>query len=114
MQATPIEIISPQFLTSSVITYYTSPPRKRTIISKVTFLNQASSIATFDLFLVPEGESATTSNKIMNDFQLGANESFSAYQLEGLVMEPGSKLAISADATGSNSITVAASGLQVF
>lgn len=114
MQANPKEIISPQALTATLQTLYTSPAKKRTIITKVTFANRAPQLAGMVVHVVPDGDTAGPTNMVLPERDIGANESWSAYQLEGLILEPGYSLAIKTDAEGDGLMNVVASGLEVF
>ena len=114
MQAIPKEIIKAQALTTSLQSLFVSEAKKRTIISKVTFANRASSLATVTVHIVPANETAGNNNIVIPEQMLNANESWSAYQLEGLILEPGAKLNIKTDAAGNGLVNVAASGLEVY
>lgn len=114
MQAKPLEIIQPQALTQTLQSLYVSASNKRTIISKVTFANRAASLVGITVHVVPASEVAGASNIVIPNHFIDSNESWSAYQLEGLVLEPGSKLIMKTDAAGNGLVNVAASGLEVY
>lgn len=114
MQAKPVQIIAPQALTSSAAMLYQSPSGKQTIISKITFGNSATAAAEVTVYLVPNGKSQDDSTRVVPARLLDANESWSAYSMEGLTMKAGDQLYMNTDATGNGKVSVSASGVEIF
>jgi len=113
MQANPVQIIAPQTITDTLTGYYTSPAKKRTLISKLTFSNASTTAESVSVHLVPSGGTADASNKVISDRTVNNGEAAAIYQLEGQVMEPGDSLHFASDTTGSV-IVVVASGVEIY
>jgi len=113
MQANPVQIIAPQTITDTLAGYYTSPAKKKTLISKLTFSNASTASEDVDVHLVPDGGTADASNKVISARTVSNGEAAAIYQLEGQVMQPGDSLHIASDTTGS-SIVVVASGVEIY
>lgn len=113
MQANPVQIIAPQTITDTLAGYYTSPAKKRTLISKLTFSNAGIGAESVDIHLVPDGGTAGSGNKVVSARTVNNNETIAIYQLEGQVMQPGDSLHIVSD-TIASSVVVVASGVEIY
>lgn len=113
MQAIPKQVIAPQTITDTLTSYYTSPAKKRTLISKITFSNPGAASEAVDIHLVPQGGTANADNQVMPGRTVNNGEAISLYQLEGQVMEAGDSLHIASD-TASSAVVVVASGVEIY
>jgi hypothetical protein len=59
--------------TVSASTVYTVPLRSRTILQNIDIVNTSGSTATFDIYLVPQNNSAGTANALYYQYSLTAN-----------------------------------------
>jgi hypothetical protein len=59
--------------TVSVTTIYTVPLRARTILQNIDIVNTSGSTATFDIYLVPQNNSASTANALYYQYSVTAN-----------------------------------------
>jgi len=111
MNATPIQLISPQALTATLAQYYEAPAQKRVIISKMTLSNVSAGVEMVDIHIVPAGGTADASNLLLKQKSLDSNQSFPVYQLEGQILSPGDT--IQAKAGTVDSVLIMASGVTV-
>jgi len=111
MSVTAKNIIPAQQLTDSLATYYTVPVNTRTIIKKLTFMNDDTVARTVTLHLIASGGSATAGNKLLDAVSVAAGDTFEATEAEGHVMEASGFLQASADAA--SQVSIRASGVEV-
>jgi len=111
MNATPIQLISPQALTATLAKYYEAPAQKRVIISKMTITNVGAAVEKVDVHVVPAGGTADASNLLLKQKRLDINQSFPVYQLEGQILSPGDTVWAKTDTAGS--VLLMASGVTV-
>lgn len=114
MQAIPVQIIAPQAMTDALVTYYTSPANKKTMVSKVTLTNVGASAQAVDLHLVPSGGTAGVTNKILSAKVIDADEAFPAYQLESLIMDAGDFIQAKINTAASTDIVIVGAGVEIF
>ena len=111
MNATSIQLISPQALTATLAQYYEAPAQKRVIISKMTLSNVSAGVDTVDIHIVPAGGTADASNLLLKQKSLDSNQSFPVYQLEGQILAPGDT--VWAKAANVDAVLFMASGVTV-
>lgn len=114
MQAIPKQLVEPQAISSTLASYYASPSNKQTILSKLTFTNHGADAESIDVHIVPNGDSPVLSNKLISAKIIDANEAWSAYQLEGQLLNPGDAIHCKTNTASSTDIVFMASGLEVF
>ena len=110
MQAKPKQIIEPQALTATTDEYYAAPAGKKVIISKFTLSNGGAAAVACDVHIVPSGDSADATNKIIPAKLVDTDEAFAAYQLEGQVLDEGDKIFVK----GGADVVVMSSGVELF
>lgn len=110
MNATPLQLISPQELTATLAEYYESPAQKRVIISKMTIANVTAGVHTVQIHIVPAGGTANATNQLLNK-TLDTDQSFPVYQLEGQILSAGDT--IWAKTGAASSVLLMASGVTV-
>ena len=94
-------------ITASVVTVYTTPATNRALVQDIQIANTTAGALTYNVFLVPAGGTAGTSNAIFYGVSLGANTS---YHWTGTqVLFPGDTIQVQASATG---LTISISGQQ--
>lgn len=112
MQAKPRQLTEPTLLTASAASYYQAPSNKRVMITKVTVSNTDTANArTFDIHVVPSGDTATSTNKLVTEKVLDEKESISAYQVEGQILNPGDS--IHAKASVASVVSLMISGVEI-
>lgn len=114
MQAIPKQLVEPQAISDTLTGYYASPANKQTILSKLTFTNHGSDAESIDVHIVPNGDSASDSNKVVSAKVIDADEAWSAYQLEGQVLNAGDAVHCKTNTASSTDIVFMASGLEIF
>lgn len=95
-------------LTTGIATYYTVAAGKTATIKKLTITNTTGSAETFDLHLVPSGDSATASNQIQDGVSVAANSTLVVNAATDHVLEAGGT--IQALASAGSALTIIASG----
>lgn len=110
LTSNPKRLFAPAQLTNSLATYYTSTGVK-TIIDKLTLTNNDSSARTVDVHIVPNGGSASATNKFINAVSINAASSYACPEIVGHVMESGEFLQMVASAN--TAISARASGREV-
>lgn len=111
MNATPVQLISPQALTATLAQYYEAPAQKRVIISKMTLSNVGTGVELVDIHIVPAGGTADATNLLLKQKSLDSNQSFPVYQLEGQILSPGDTVWAKTDSA--DSVLIMASGVTV-
>lgn len=111
MQATNVQIIPAQALTTTLSSYYTSRAKTKTLLSKLTLTNVTGSAETVDVHLVPSGGTADATNRLIQSRTLDTNEAWSAYPIEGQVLREGDS--IHAVAGSNDAILIMASGVEL-
>lgn len=94
----------------AIATHYTAT-NVRAILDKVTLSNTTGGAITVDLHLVPNGGSATATNKILSAKSIGANSTDTCPEVVGHVLEPGGT--IQALASAATSVGLRVSGREV-
>lgn len=94
-------------VTASVVTVYTTPASTRSTIQDIMIANTTAGALTYNVFLVPAGGTAGTSNAIFYGVSLSANTS---YHWTGTqILFPGDTIQVQASGTG---LTISISGQQ--
>jgi len=114
MQAIPKQLVEPKAISDTLVSYYESPVNKKTILSKLTFTNHGSDAESIDVHIVPSGDSASLSNKVISAKIINADEAWSAYQLEGQLLNASDEIHCKTNTASSTDIVFMASGLEVF
>ena len=89
MTTTVKNIIPAKLLENSQTTQYTAATLN-TIIDKFTATNTGAAVATISIHLVPSGGTADSSNQIIKDQMVVANETFTALEIMGEYLPIGS------------------------
>jgi hypothetical protein len=92
-------------ITTSATTLYTVPSSSRTFVENIDVVNTGASTASVDIYLVPFGGTADTSNALFYQQSLTAKQTLHWAGLQ--VIDAGATIQIKASATG---ITITASG----
>lgn len=114
MQAVPIQMFGATALTDTLQTLYSSPANKKTIISKLSFSNNAAVAATVTVHTVPAAGTPDDTNMVIKEKLLDIGESWSAYTVEGLVLKAGETLQLKTDAQGATKVVAVSAGVEVF
>ena len=101
-------LYGPDQLGHTVSTLYTSPAGTKTSITTCVATNAGSGVITYTVHLVPSGDTATTSNMIVDASSLSEGENEIVGALIGQVLEAGDS--IQALASSAASINVLISG----
>ena len=107
----PQQIIAPQHVANATTTYYTVGANSITVVRRITLSNVTAGAITVDFYYVPVSGAAGISNQFLKSYSIAANTSVAPAVLEGIVLEAGDTIQISASAA--NSITVIGSGTEV-
>ena len=105
------QIIEPQFLNTSIATLYTVPENRTTVITRISFTNTSGNDRFVNLWLVPNGGSASNENKIVDNIFVAVNETFSPSDVEGQAIPAEST--IQGQAQAATSISIVGSGTEV-
>lgn len=97
-------------IANSNTTYYTAGSGVRTRIDKVTVCNTDSSARTFNLYLVPSGGSAGTTNQLIDTKSVNVDETVEVTFANGHWLAPGDF--ISAGASAASALTLRISGVE--
>jgi hypothetical protein len=101
---TPVQL-GQAAITTSVATLYTVPSSTRTYVKGIDICNTSGSAVTVNVYLVPSGLTAATSNALFYGLSIAAN---TIYHWVGTqILLPGQTLQVSASTTG---LTIIASG----
>jgi len=111
MATTLKQIIAPANLTASVATYYTVPTNVVTVIRALTIANSSTNARTVDIHIVSSGDSADTSNIVINDIAVASEETKSISDLVNHVLDEGDTVQVSQDA--GTDLVIVASGAEV-
>ena len=103
-------LIEPKQAENAQTTQYTSAGAK-TIIDKFTATNTTGTAAAISINLVPSGDSASTSNLIVDAKAISANETYTLPEIVGQVLEAGGFISTLADTA--TAITITASGREI-
>lgn len=110
MAITVVNIIPRKQVENSQTTQYTVGSGK-TIIDKFTVTNTSSSNVTFNCNLPASGDSATDSNKVLDNKIIVPDETYACPELVGQVLEIGGT--ISTIASAASALTISASGREI-
>jgi len=92
-------------LTTSAATLYTTPALTRALVKEISVVNTTGAAATFDVYLVPSGGTAGTTNALFYQQPLAAKATL---QWNGLqVLNAGQTIQVKASVSG---LTVVSSG----
>ena len=106
-----LKVLSPSgYLTNAIVTKYTATNVK-TMIDKITAINVTGGNVSLNVYLVRNGSTAGTSNKLIDSRTIGAGESYICDELMGHYLEAGDFIAASASAL--TSIVFMASGREI-
>ena len=105
-----VNIIPRKQVENSQTSQYTVVSGK-TIIDKFTVTNNSSSSATFNCNLPASGDSATDSNKVLNNRIIIPGETYACPELVGQILEIGGS--ISTIASAASALTISASGREI-
>jgi len=97
-------------LTNAVATYYTAAAAVKARIDSMTVTNYSASAATFTVWLVPTGGTATDANILVKARTIAAGASGRLLEAVGQWIEGGGTIQIQASAN--TAITVVASGIE--
>lgn len=101
---TPVQL-GQAAITTSVATLYTVPTSTRTYLKDINICNTSGSSVNVNVYLVPSGSSAATSNALLYTLAVASH---TTYQWSGVqVLTPEQTVQVSASATG---CTIIASG----
>jgi len=92
-------------ITTSATTLYTVPTATRTFLKDIDICNTSGSAVTVNVYLVPSGSTAATSNALFYGLSIAANATY--HWVGTQILNPGQYIQISASATG---CTIIASG----
>jgi hypothetical protein len=111
MASPSLEIVPSAQLGSSVGTLYTSPLATVTRIEKVTYTNTDTATHTVTVYLIPSGQSASTSNLITDAQAVGPSQSLNDVNIPGHYLNAGDKIAAFADTA--SVVNIAVGGTQI-
>ena len=111
MSVTVKVLINRKFAESVQTTQYTVPTSTTTIIDKFTVSNNTSDLRTFSVNLVPVGESAANSNRVVVTRTLSPGETYNCPELVGQVLAQGDF--ISTLASLASALTIACGGREI-
>jgi len=110
MTVTVSNIIAPKFAENAQTTQYTATSR-RTIVDKFTATNNSGSVAILSINHVPNGGSATTTNRVLVTKSIAVGETYPCPEIVGAILDPGDF--ISTLAGTASAITISASGREI-
>ena len=111
MTVTAKNLIASKQAANVATTEYTAPTSTRTIIDKFTATNTTGGAVTLTVYLVPSGQAASSSNKVLDAFSIAANTFLDLPQMQNHVLEAGDFISVLASAA--TSLTIRASGREV-
>lgn len=111
MPFTPINLFEGTLVSAVTATYYTSPSQTRTIITKFTIENGSGLSVAIQVYLVPKGGAAGSSNQISGQLSITNGTVIDLYAAEGHILEAGDT--IQAIAASANVLSIRASGAQI-
>jgi hypothetical protein len=97
-------------IAAALTTYYTAT-NVRAIIDKATICNDSAGAVSVDVHIVPQGGTADSTNIVISDKSINADETYTCPELVGHVLESGSFLR--AVASAATSLTFRVSGREV-
>lgn len=99
-------------LTTSTTILYTCPLGTNTRVTAFTAVNNSVSNQTYNIYLVPSGDSPVTANKILNTSTIFADGKTDneTYRILGHVLSPGDT--IQGDASANTAISLFISGIE--
>lgn len=81
------------------------------IIKKLTITNTSAGAVTVTIYLVPSGNTPSTSNMVTDAIAIAAGKTYEAYECEGHVLQTGDS--IQAFSSAATSLSIRASGIEV-
>lgn len=111
MTVTAKALIPGKYAATTVTAEYTVPGSTKTIIDKFTALNSDGSAATVSIYIVPSGQAASNSNRIINAKSIGSLATYDFTELKNHVMSAGE--AIHVIAGTATAVSIRASGREV-
>lgn len=110
MSVTPKVLINAKFATSA--DEYTAPASTTTIIDKFTATNPSATTSyTLDIYIIPSGETAADSNKVVSAKSFAANETVDFSALQNQILKAGDIIRVVPSSTGV--ISIRCSGREV-
>ncbi len=104
-QAVIVHFPSKTTVGTSATTLYTVPDGKFFLIEEVTVTNVASGTETFDLYMVPNGGSAGTTNAVVYQEQVTTKTSLRLTTLSGLMLDAQAILQAKSSSSGGINVT---------
>jgi len=114
MQVQLTELTAPVAMTDALLTYVTSPDNKKTQMSFITFTNKGTAALGIDAHIVPDGGTASASNKVLSNKVIDADEAWPAYPLAGHIMPAGATLPAKINTATSTDVVIFVSGAYLF
>lgn len=111
MSSTILNIIPRKQAEASATAQYTVPNNKTAIIDKFTVTNTSSVAVPFSVYLVASGGTVGDDNKVLDNYQVGVEETYTCPELVGQVLQAGGFISTVAGAV--SSLTISASGRQI-
>lgn len=106
---TPTELITPQFIPTSQSQLFVAG--EVSAVSSISINNTSSTTdATFNAWLIPEGETVTGSYQVITSMRVRPGETNQAPELRGSILNSGSSLYFSASVA--DTLVVHASGVE--
>lgn len=105
------QLISGNYIGTTLAAYYTAPAGTTTVIDKFSVVNSSSSNQKFSAHIVVSGGSATNQNIIIVNRTVKPGEADLCPELVGRVLETGSFISMVASAV--SALTAVASGREV-
>lgn len=104
-------LIQAQYASITANLEYTCPAGKRAIIDKFTATNQDAGAIALTIYIVPNGQSATDSNKIIKAVSIAAGATLNISEMQNQILATGD--AISVFCTVADKLTIRASGREI-
>ena len=104
-------LIQSQYIPNVATVLYTSPANTNTIIDKFTVVNATAGSVNFSVHIVPNGDTATAANLIVDTDTLAAHTPSDLSYMQNQILNIGDSIAVVASAA--NSIVIRCSGRQV-
>jgi hypothetical protein len=103
-------LVQTQYAANSITAVY-APSGARAIIDRFTATNNSTLACQFSLYLVPNGQSATAANRLLDRRSIEPGVSYSCPEITGHALESGDQIVTLAQ-TGA-SITIRCTGREV-
>ena len=110
MADTPVRFTESGQVTTSFVTYYTSPANTKSIVKNITVTNVSAGAVTVTVALVASGGTAGTTNTLISAKIIGANQAVILYPGINHNLEPGDFISVKSDTTPALNLMI--SGFQ--